>query len=287
MLYSDPERQIDQRLDEVSAKEPEIHVSDEYGVEHLVWSITDPTTIHHIQQIMADQKLIIADGHHRYETALAYRNDRRAEAGRMDEAAPYERVVMTFINTESEGLTILPTHRVVRNIDSFDPGAFVKFAERHFRVYWRVFPPGQDFTESLRFDMEMLGAERPTIGVYSKPGVYYALVFQAAPKSLALMRALSPRQQKLDVAILHTLLIEHGLGLSAETIAQREPIVYVRELETAIQMIDEGQGQVCFFLNPTRIEQVREIALAGEVLPQKSTDFYPKLLSGLAIYKME
>jgi uncharacterized protein (DUF1015 family) len=284
MLYSDPEHGIDKRLDEVSAREPEMRATDEYGVEHLVWSVSDPTSIRHIQQVMADQKLIIADGHHRYETALAYRNERRAEAGRIDDAAPYEKVVMTFINTESEGLTILPTHRVMRNLESFHLDQFLAFAKQHFDI------EQYDFTtaSALRHAMEQRGGEQPTFGMYATgQRAFYVLSFRASPESLVLMSTLSARQQKLDVAILHGLLIEQGLGLSVETIAQREPIAYVRELEAAVRMIDEGQGQVCFFLNPTRIEQVREIALAGEVLPQKSTDFYPKLLSGLVTYAME
>jgi uncharacterized protein (DUF1015 family) len=240
---------------------------------------------------MADQKLIIADGHHRYETALAYRNERRVEAGRIDEAAPYEKAVMTFINTESEGLTILPTHRVVRSLTSFDPDQFLAFAEQHFDIERYDFADEAQkeiATSALRRDMKQRGRERPAFGMYpTGQSAFYLLSFRANPESLTLMRALSLRQQNLDMAILHNILMEHGLGLSVETIAQREPLVYVREFETAARMIDEGQGQVCFFLNPTRIEQVREIALAGEVLPQKSTDFYPKLLSGLAIYKME
>jgi uncharacterized protein (DUF1015 family) len=291
MLYTDPKREIDALLDQRAVGEPDIRVRDEYGVEHAVWRIVDGWTIDQLQRIMAERPLIIADGHHRYETAVAYRNERRAQAGVVDLSRPYERVVMTFFNTESEGLTILPTHRLIKSTRPFAWQSFMSFAEQHFDIEAYSFgDPEQKAAAALalRRDMEQLGRERPTVGLYwAHANALYRLTFRATPESLALMSGLSPRQHTLDVAVLHTILIEHGLRLSADVVAKEEPIAYIREFEGGIQMVDDGRGAACFFLNPTRIEQVYAMAVNGEVLPQKSTDFYPKLLSGLTIYRLD
>jgi len=290
MLYTDPQRSIDALLDEQAAREPTLSVRDEYGVEHLVWPMEDEKTIAKLQRLMADRPLIIADGHHRYETALAYRDERRTKAGEVDLSQPYERAVMTFFNAESEGLTILPTHRVLKSAYPFDLPQFLAFAENHFEIERYAFSDSThkpEASRSLRDQVQNHAKDRSTFGLYAAhQDAFYRLTLQSNPETLALMKELSPRQQSLDVAVLHTVILEHGLSLSAEVVARDEPITYVREFETGVRFVDEGRGAACFFLNPTRIEQVCEMALNGEVLPQKSTDFYPKLLSGLTIYQL-
>lgn len=290
MLYLEPERRIDALLDEQTTREPIISVRDEYGVEHLVWPMTDKALIAELQRLMADRCLIIADGHHRYETALVYRNERRAEAGEVDLSQPYERTVMTFFNANGEGLTILPTHRVLKSTYPFDLSQFLALIQDHFEIERYGFSGAAHKLEaarSLRNQMQRHGKARPTFGLYAPhQDAFYRLTLRDRPATLALMNGLSPRQRSLDVTVLHTVILEHGLGLSAEIIARDEPILYVREFEAGVRLVDEGQGAACFFLNPTRIEQVCDLALQGEMLPQKSTDFYPKLLSGLTIYRL-
>jgi uncharacterized protein (DUF1015 family) len=283
MLYKDDERTVDGLLDQQTANPPAISVVDEYGVEHTVWPIDDPATITRLQQFMADRPLIIADGHHRYETALAYRSERRAETGSSDETAPHEYMLMTFFNTESEGLTILPTHRLVSNLDSFDSEKFLQFASRHFEIN-RV-AVGE--TAALRQQLEAEGRSRMTIGFYPSASEWFHLLsFRPGEESALLLADLSPRQQQLDVIVLHRILIEQGLGIDPKAVEAQKHIVYLREFEAGIEAVRQGRAQVCFFLNPTRIGQMCEVALAGEVMPQKSTDFYPKLLSGLVIYSL-
>src|SRR5262249_28303067 len=124
MLYNDPAGRVDALLDAASRAKPDVEIRDEYDVVHRMWPITDPQVIASIQQELADKKLVIADGHHRYETALAYRNERRQAAGASDPNAPYERVMMSLFNTAGKGLTILPTHRVVTNVPGFTLDSF-------------------------------------------------------------------------------------------------------------------------------------------------------------------
>ncbi len=291
MLYSDPAQRIDEVLDEHTGRAPDMRVVDEYGVEHLVWRLSDESAVTHIQHLMADHPLIIADGHHRYETALAYRDERRAAAGRIDRDAPYERVMMTFINTESGGLTILPTHRLIKPVRPFDLSRLLQFLQRYFDLHSYPFADEEQkaaAARALHQDMERLGRERPTFGMYAAGrAAFFRLHYRDDAAGAALMEHVPPRLRELDVTVLHALIIERGLGFTPEFIAEHEPIAYLREFQAGIRQVDEGQGAICFFVNPTRIEQVRDVALAGEVLPQKSTDFYPKLLSGLTLYRLE
>ncbi len=273
MLYSDPGRALDAQLSPGTA--PDIEVRDEYGVTHRVWKVAEPATIASIERAMADKKLIIADGHHRYETALNYRNERRSEAGAVSPDAPYERVMMTFVNMDSPGLVILPTHRVVHGLAGFSRRDFVAKAGSYFEVS----KLGADQVVS------MLQAVRGNaVAAVTSEGAH---LLRYRPGSAAsLLSQFSARQQKLDVVVLHKVLLEHVLGISEEAIRQQTNVSYLRDAAEAVQRVRDG-ADVAFLMNPAGIEQVREIAFAGEVLPQKSTDFYPKLLSGLAAYALE
>jgi uncharacterized protein (DUF1015 family) len=179
---------------------------------------------------------------------------------------------------------------VLKSAYRFDLPQFLAFAQDHFEIERYGFSDSAHKLEaarSLRDRMQEHAKDRSTFGLYAAhQEAFYRLTLQSQPETLALMKELSPRQQSLDVAVLHTVILEHGLGLSAEVVARDEPIIYVREFETGVRLVDEGRGAAGFFLNPTRVEQVCDMALQGEVLPQKSTDFYPKLLSGLTMYQL-
>jgi len=272
MLYSDPEKNVERLL--ASPGTPVLDMVDDYGVRNQLWKISDPKTIAAIQEVLADKKLIIADGHHRYETALAYRDERRAAAGKANPSATYERVMMTLVNTADEGLVILPTHRVVHGLKNLSVSEFLKAA-------------------SSDFEVEQLGdANDPaawsgasSLRVISKEGNY---VLRARPESVNKKLAhLSPAQRELDVIVLHKLLLEGALRMSEESIRNQEHIHYVREPDEAIARVRKGEAQMAFLMEPVRIEQMEAVAFAGEVMPQKSTDFYPKLLSGMTFYSVE
>jgi uncharacterized protein (DUF1015 family) len=273
MLYSDPEKKVERLLAKPGT--PVLDMVDDYGVRNQLWKISDGKTVAALQHAFADKKLIIADGHHRYETALAYRDERRAAAGKADVAASYERVMMTLVNTADEGLVILPTHRVVHGMKNLSITEFVKTVSPDFEV--------EQLADGV--DLPSAGSAATTLRVISKEGNY---VLRARPEAVNKKLAhLSPAQRELDVIVLHKLLLESALGMSEESIRNQEHIHYVRESDEAIARVRKGEAQMAFLMDPVRIEQMEAVAFAGEVMPQKSTDFYPKLLSGMTFYSVE
>ncbi|HEY2360008.1 MAG TPA: DUF1015 domain-containing protein [Candidatus Angelobacter sp.] len=281
MLYSDSSHEIEGLLKSKIDEDPEISLLDEYETLHRVWRIHDPALIHAVQENMRDKKLLIADGHHRYETALAYRNERRAEYGSSDANAPHEFVMMTLIPMESRGLVILPTHRIVHGLLDFDRERMLEAAGEFFDID-RI-----DLRTESRSATTLLGqaGENGTAFVaVTRQGPYLMRAKRDAIQHA--LRDLPPLQRELDVVQLHRVLLERVLGISEEAIRNQENVRYERDAFEAISWVRQG-ANVAFLMNPAKIEQVRDIAFGGEVLPQKSTDFYPKLLSGLTIYALE
>lgn len=255
MLYPDPAGEIDRILDEVSQSAATATVTDEYGTVHRVWKIADGERISRIQQLMQDKKLLIADGHHRYETALAFRNDNPS----LEDAG---KVMMTFVNTHSPGLRILATHRLVNGLPDFSPERFLRKAEELFEV-----APVASVDEL-----------RTVLNGGGRIGVAFGTE----------MRALRLRQPdgRLDIEVLHEVLLDKVLGISPEAVREEQYVRYIRGLEPAVEEVQKGAAQIGFLLHPVSTQQVADISFAGGVMPQKSTDFYPKLLSGLTIYKL-
>ncbi|MGA7382005.1 MAG: DUF1015 domain-containing protein [Terriglobales bacterium] len=289
MLYSDATGEIDGLL-AAAAAAPEIEIRDEYGVRHQVSKISDPSLVNLVRSKMRDKKLIIADGHHRYETALNYRNERRSTAdtappwagGFSSEIPPYEMVMMTFVNMDSPGLLILPTHRVVHGLAGFRAEGLLQKASQFFSV--EEVDSAVDATRAGGILREA-GRSGTALMAVTADRVFLLDTPKAAGSNL--FSGLSVRQQALDVVQLHRCLLEGVLGISEEAIRNQQNISYVRDAEEAMARVRSGGAQVAFLMNPVRMRQVRDIAFAGEVLPQKSTDFYPKLLSGLTIYALE
>jgi uncharacterized protein (DUF1015 family) len=258
MLYPDPEGEIDRILDAAAAGTPDATVSDEYGTIHRLWKIADAARTASIQRIMAPKKLLIADGHHRYETALAFRDANPA----LDDA---RRVMMTFVGMESPGLKILATHRLVGNLAAFDPQTLIRGAGLR--------PIGD--LEALERAWAEPHADRVRIGV-ALAGIEPLYLYDA------------PRAPgDLDVPVLHTRLIAGQLGIGEEAVRDEKHTRYMRGAAPSIAEVRRGAAQVAFLLEPTPIADVARVAFSGGVMPQKSTDFYPKLLSGLLVYRVE
>ncbi len=290
MLYSDPERRVDGLLEQVSRVPAPVEVRDEYDVVHRLWPVADPEAVERFRIEMVEKKLVIADGHHRYETALAYRNECRAALANPDLNAPHEKVMMTFFNTHGEGITILPTHRVVSGVGGFELERFRRKLEPYFNCCSYPFSSDAERPTSyaeFRNGLAARGRERRALGIYASGGAFHLFVLRQQTNLAVLLPDVSPAHRELDVVLLHRLVLEKGLGITAEAVVAEKNITYEREMEAAIAAVDRGEAQLGCFLNPVRIDQVVEIALAGEVLPQKSTDFYPKLLSGLTIYRLD
>ena len=283
MLYEDS-GEVESLLSPMA--DPDIEVGDEYGVKHRVSRISDPHLIGALQEAMKDKKLIIADGHHRYETALAYRDESRA-AGHQQSTqqglSPSEFVMMTFVNMNSPALCILPTHRVVHSLPSFSAESFRQAA----RVFFDVDEADSAVSApSATAILREAGRAGTTILAVTADRAFllHHPISNADPE---IFEGFSIRQQSLDVVQLHKCLLDRVLGLSEESIRNQQNISYVRDAGEALSKVREGHANIAFLMNPCRMTQVRNIAFAGEVMPQKSTDFYPKLLSGLTIYALE
>ncbi|HEX5226866.1 MAG TPA: DUF1015 domain-containing protein [Bryobacteraceae bacterium] len=251
MLYPDPKLEVDGILEQAAAQAPVITIEDEYGVLNRVWKISDRAVIERIQALMADKKLLIADGHHRYETALAFRNENPGLKGA-------DKVMMTFVNTHSPGLEILATHRVLKGVA----------AERLKGLPAR----GLRSIEELKQIFRTAAPGEIRIGIATGVGVQ---VYERDRKS-----------GELDVKVLHEELLGRGLGIGEEAVRDEKHIEYVRGLDAAYAKVRDGSAEVAFLLEPTTMQQVADVAFSGGVMPQKSTDFYPKLLSGLTIYRL-
>ena len=195
-------------------------------------------------------------------------------------ASKFTHAMMAFTNLSEEGLTVLPTHRIVKNKSGLDKQAFLKDCETTFDVQ------KQDNAESLLETLENKSAEH-AIGVYLGDGQYYSLTLKDKSALEKLVQKGIPAEvANLDVTLLHQILLEEKLGITPDQVASGDALGYCRGKERGIEEVDSGNAQLTFFLNPTLAQQVKEVCLAGEVLPQKSTDFFPKLLSGLVVDKL-
>jgi uncharacterized protein (DUF1015 family) len=258
MLYPDPAREIDRLLDEAAYGKPLVEVTDEYGAIHRLWKLADAQGI---QQLMTDKKLLIADGHHRYETALAFCSQNPALPGA-------DRAMMTFVNMHSPGLTILATHRLVSGLPAqqFRPGEFLLKTAGDFQV------------SPIDSVARLQQAWRESAGNSIIGAVLGGQLFVLAARE---------GRGELDVRVLHEHILDKLLGIGEKAVREEQYLRYVRGLDTAIQEARSGAAQIAFLLQPVSIEQVAKISFSGGVMPQKSTDFYPKLLSGLTIYRLE
>ena len=285
MLYSDPEGAVESALQVDAASRPWEQVTDEHGTLHTVWRAGNPAVMEAVTAAMRSKKLIIADGHHRYETALAYRDYCR-EQGRSDGRAEF--VMVTLVRMESAGLTILPTHRVVHNLPQFDWNRFAVEARRFFD--WedlKLTGSGAEQSARMAETLARVGRESPTFGVCAGPDKLARLSLRRGLDLAGLLPDVPAPVRQLDVVLLHRLVLEQVLGIDRQAVRQESNLRYVREMSGALDEVVGGRAQLCFLLNPTPIEAVRDNAFAGHVLPQKSTDFYPKVLSGLAGYWLD
>jgi uncharacterized protein (DUF1015 family) len=260
MLYPDPSGEIDRILTEAAQATPDCQVADEYGAEHRVWRISDPEKISRIQSLMGDKKLLIADGHHRYETALAFRNENPGSPAA-------SKVVMNFVNMHSPGLKILATHRLISDLKDFDEVDFLRRSEAAFQV---------ERIESLETLQNQWADSKPGESIF---GI-------ALLGGLYIFRPKSPQGQ-LDVPVLHNVLIGGVLGITEDQVREGKHLRYIRGLDSAIEEVRSATAQIACLLKPASVQQVADISFKGGVMPQKSTDFYPKLLSGLTIYKLD
>lgn len=288
MLYSDPGLSAERLLFNPDAA-PDLEVTDEYDVVHRVWRVNDPGTINLLTTALEDKKLVIADGHHRYETALSYAREHAPHEAREVERNtgsapqplyPEAATMMTFVNMDREGLVVLPTHRVVHGLKDFSPAGFIEKVRPYFAVEQLAIDDPEGLTSRLREAKD--GTSFVAVTATGK----YLLTAKADAVNESL-KELSGRQRNLDIVQLHKLVLEKALGITPEAISQQTNIRYLRDAAEAIDQVTRNEANVAFLVNPVTLDELREVAFAGEVMPQKSTDFYPKLLSGLTIYALD
>jgi len=269
MLYPHPQR------DPLPAPvgPPALTATDDYGVVNKLWEVTAPVAIKVAQESLRELKFYIADGHHRYETALAFRDECRAAADKPDPNAPHEFVMATLVDMSDPGLVVLPTHRTVANLSAFEPRAFRDRLTRDFTV---------DPQPSLEKLLAAMKGGMHCIGIRDAGG--FGLLRPKNPDALrSLFANKPPLWHTLDVAMLHVGILEAMLGIDEVRLREEANVTYWREPEKAAELVQNGKAQLGFFLNPTHVEDVKAIADARSRMPQKSTDFYPKLLSGIVI----
>lgn len=277
-LYIDGDGSVPQLIEKASAGAPDSEFTDGDGVTHRLWCVSDVSIVKAVCEKMADKKLYIADGHHRYETALNYQ---RYVRDSLDEIGSSDYVPMMLVNMENPGLVVFPTHRIVRDLPEYDFKAVCSRCEEYFEI-----------TPYLNREKGEIGLREAyekgekAFVLFSGDNNYTLLKL----KSLSVMDSLLPDACKalrqLDVSVLHTLVLERIFGIDKENMAKQINLTYTRSADEAIAAVDGKRANCCFLLNPTRVEEIGQVASAGGKMPQKSTYFYPKLTTGLVMNKI-
>lgn len=286
MMYEDKDQVAERIIEKATQSEALIDFVDEQGVRHRLFELTDEKDILAITVMMADKSCIIADGHHRYTTGLAY-SKQHPEAGGGCQ-------MMAFSNICHEGMIVLATHRLVSGLADYDFGALLEGLEKNFEMtkhsFERSAAKEQAKEAMLEQLKEQLGTEKNAFGIYSSGEAFYVAVL----KDVGAMDIAVPQQSRawrsLDVTVLHKLILEELLGIDEKKLAIGGYVQYVKDTHSAIDdsiaKVDAGEKQAAFFMNPPRLEQIQKVADEGERMPQKSTYFYPKVYSGLTINKL-
>lgn len=276
-LYNDAPNAIPTAdiLAEAMKAAPLCEMTDEAGLTHRLWGITDPARVKEICRQFADTKLYIADGHHRYETAINYRNHLREQGVPVGADSDY--VMMMLVEMSHPGLVVFPTHRLLRDLPSFDEAALVKACEKDFDV-------ARCALENTDCEMEAAyNAGKKRFALYTGGNEVTLLTLKDEAAMAAAMPEASEASRGLDVNVLHTLILEQLLGIDRENMKNQINLTYTRSRREALDGVCSGQYQACILLNPTRVSEIRDVAAAGEKMPQKSTYFYPKLITGLTM----
>jgi uncharacterized protein (DUF1015 family) len=288
-LFSDPEGTVSAILGKTTHK-PEMEVKSSDGVHHRIWALSERSDIEAVARAMADKSLFIADGHHRYDTALNYRNERRRAAGIFTGEEGYNYAAMFLARLEDPGLTILPAHRALFNLTDFEPRRFENDLNGYFNIE-RIDFDKKSETKDRRTVLDTMahrGGHAHVFGMRVKgEQSYYLLTLRNEQDMDALLPDKSRAYRRLDVSILHHLIIDRLLGIKMETHKLGLNLEYIKEAEEADKRVHDGLADIVFFMNPTKVQEVKEVAEAGERMPQKATYFYPKLLAGLVMHKID
>jgi len=266
-LYSDPSHAAWNALSPATEQAPWGEVSDSDGTVHRLWRVSDAQTIAAVQAAAADAELLIADGHHRYETMQAYAQEVGGEG-------EHRFILMCLVALEDPGLTVFPTHRLVRGLDDERRQALAQALARDFEI-----------SEVAVADIAPPPGEKPAVlelgYINSRDGRPLRLKLKDQAIADAALPGYSEAYRQLDTGVLEALVLKGALGLSDDDIAHFNGLFYARDTAEALAMVRSGEYDAAFLMRPTPIAQVRDVAAAGENMPPKSTYFFPKLLTGL------
>ncbi len=281
-LYMDETHTTMKTVDENTQTDPVLEFTDIEKVTHRLWIVKDKDVISKIEKDFVDRKLYIADGHHRYETALNYRNYCRENGiSKEGDAQDYQMIFMC--DMEHPGLVVLPTHRLVRDLEHFDKEEVLSKCKKHFEI--KEFESTDNMSDML---YQKYKEGKNSFGFYCGDSKWTMLTLKK--NSEAVKKAcpgLCKALRCLDVTILHTLILEKIFGIDKENMAQQINLTYSKSYDEAITAVDEGKAQCSFIMNPTRVDQISAVASNGEKMPQKSTYFYPKMITGMVMNKLD
>jgi uncharacterized protein (DUF1015 family) len=280
-LYSDPAQTADQLLRRsIADLSPEVDMMDEYGVTHRLWRLSDPGAHHAINAALQDLPLYIADGHHRFQTSILFCQECLDRGWAPAAPESFDKRLMALFNMQASGVKVLPTHRGVRNVAQVDIERLLEKLSRHFLITQVGTPAellGLIYGEGHRLGLMATRSEHN----------YLLELREEALEDPGFMQGIEPPGRGLDVNILHEGVLRPYLEIGTEELASQRYVEYFRSAEELSASVKEGRFQMGFLLNATTLDQVRAVSEKGEKMPQKSTDFYPKLLTGLVIMKME
>lgn len=288
-LYEDSENRVLKHLQEAVTGPPQVSFDFRDGTRHKMWILQDRTFFSKVANGLFDKSILIADGHHRYETARNFRNIMRARYGHRPADRSYEYVMMYLTDMNDPGLTILPSHRLIKRCGRFSLPSFLEEVKKWFDV--EALPPaaggGAAPGEKMKEVLEQRGRLSSAIGFHcQEAGQSYVLSLKPG-MSDDLGDDLHPFLKKLDVLVLSRFILQRSLGFSKEDLNDEEIFHYQSDMAKTLSSVDSGAYQMAFLLNPTRIEQVKEVASASLIMPRKSTYFYPKVITGLVFNKID
>ena len=270
-LYEDPESAVGPMITTAMAEPPRLSISGEDGDQHSVWSISGADRFRELAGVFRASRLYIADGHHRYETALNFRNKQRLEHPEAPPDAAFNYVLMLLVDVADPGLAILPTHRLLHDFERFDPALVTRLASRHRAT------PRPNRAALLAAMQEPTSGHR--IGVALPDGTRFTLDIEGSDATDPVSR--------LDVSVLHDEILRRELGLEPAELESERYLSYSRNVGAVLDRVEAGAAQAAFLLRPPAVSDVVEVARAGQVMPQKSTYFFPKPASGIVFNPLD
>jgi len=290
LLYADPEGTVAGAVETAAARPAERWAMDDAGTESKLWRITDRAAIAALTEGLRERTFWIADGHHRYEASRAFRDRLRAEDGSRAGTRSYDYIMAYLTSMDSSGVTILPYHRAVRDVEGLDRATLIRKSREFFDVKEFAFEGFDPRSEQVRRKLrEGARGGRNVYAAYTGPGSFLLLlVKEGLDRAKHLGGVLEEPLRHLDVSVLHHLLLEKALGIPMETQRQEHgPLRYSDDIDRAMAWVDAGEAQAALLLNPTLKEHLMSVAGAGLQMPQKSTFFYPKVLTGLVLNPLD